>query len=163
MSLCPCGSNRELEECCRPIIKGSRRARTAVELMKARHLAYTTGDIDFIISSHDPETRENVSKEATEEWSRSAHWLGIEIRSTVGGGPDDDEGIVEFVASFELEGKKINHHEKSYFKKINGNWFFVDGQVVPETFVRSAPKVGRNDPCPCGSGKKYKFCCGKNR
>jgi preprotein translocase subunit SecA len=28
--------------------------------------------------------------------------------------------------------------------------------------VRSGPKVGRNDPCPCGSGKKYKQCCGKN-
>ena len=27
--------------------------------------------------------------------------------------------------------------------------------------VRSAPKVGRNDPCPCGSGKKYKHCCGR--
>lgn len=163
MSLCPCGSNRELEECCRPIIKGSRRAQTAVELMKARYVAYTTGDVNFIISSHDPETRENVSKEATEEWSRSARWLGIEILSTIGGSPDDDDGVVEFVASFELEGKKINHHEKSYFKKINGNWFFVDGQIVPETYVRSAPKVGRNDPCPCGSGKKYKFCCGKNR
>ena len=29
------------------------------------------------------------------------------------------------------------------------------------TIVRSAPKVGRNDPCPCGSGKKYKQCCGR--
>lgn len=28
-----------------------------------------------------------------------------------------------------------------------------------ETFVRGAPKVGRNDPCPCGSGKKHKKCC----
>ncbi|EMB48047.1 preprotein translocase subunit SecA [Treponema denticola] len=28
--------------------------------------------------------------------------------------------------------------------------------------VRTVPKVGRNDPCPCGSGKKYKHCCGKN-
>ena len=27
--------------------------------------------------------------------------------------------------------------------------------------VRSGPKVGRNDPCPCGSGKKYKHCCGR--
>ena len=32
----------------------------------------------------------------------------------------------------------------------------------PETFKREAPKVGRNDPCPCNSGKKYKNCCGKN-
>ena len=29
----------------------------------------------------------------------------------------------------------------------------------PETFRREMPKVGRNDPCPCGSGKKYKNCC----
>ena len=41
------------------------------------------------------------------------------------------------------------------------------GAVVPErehkqqTVRRDAPKVGRNDPCPCGSGKKYKHCCGK--
>jgi preprotein translocase subunit SecA len=31
-----------------------------------------------------------------------------------------------------------------------------------ETYRREQPKVGRNDPCPCGSGKKYKKCCGKN-
>ena len=163
MSLCPCGSGRDIEECCLPVIKGRRRAQTAAELMKARYVAYTTGDIDFIISSHDPETRENVSKEATEEWSLSAHWLGFEIRNTINGGPDDNEGVVEFVAHFEVNGRRINHHEKSFFKKINGNWFFVDGQVVPETYVRTTPKIGRNDPCPCGSGKKYKFCCGRNR
>ncbi len=32
----------------------------------------------------------------------------------------------------------------------------------PEPIVNKGPKVGRNDPCPCGSGKKYKNCCGKN-
>ncbi len=32
----------------------------------------------------------------------------------------------------------------------------------PETYVREQPKVGRNDPCPCGSGKKFKKCCGAN-
>ena len=30
----------------------------------------------------------------------------------------------------------------------------------PQTFVKTAPDVGRNDPCTCGSGKKYKKCCG---
>ena len=38
------------------------------------------------------------------------------------------------------------------------------GRLFPgkvETFRREAPKVGRNDPCPCGSGKKFKRCCGK--
>lgn len=38
------------------------------------------------------------------------------------------------------------------------------GRLLPskvETFRREEPKVGRNDPCPCGSGKKYKKCCAK--
>lgn len=36
------------------------------------------------------------------------------------------------------------------------------GDGKHEPFRRKKPKVGRNDPCPCGSGKKYKNCCGKN-
>ena len=32
----------------------------------------------------------------------------------------------------------------------------------PKTIRKKTPKVGRNDPCPCGSGKKYKKCCGRN-
>jgi uncharacterized protein len=35
----------------------------------------------------------------------------------------------------------------------------LDDDVVERPFVRGAPKVGRNDPCPCGSGKKHKKCC----
>lgn len=34
-----------------------------------------------------------------------------------------------------------------------------DEMFLPETYIRAEPKVGRNDPCPCGSGKKYKKCC----
>lgn len=37
-------------------------------------------------------------------------------------------------------------------KKLYGN---------PATFRRTLPKIGRNDPCPCGSGKKFKQCCGR--
>jgi preprotein translocase subunit SecA len=36
----------------------------------------------------------------------------------------------------------------------------VGGPSRPTTVRRTQPKVGRNDPCPCGSGKKYKKCCG---
>ena len=45
----------------------------------------------------------------------------------------------------------------------------VDGDISPKeggvnkTIVNESPKVGRNDPCPCGSGKKYKNCCGRNQ
>jgi preprotein translocase subunit SecA len=37
-----------------------------------------------------------------------------------------------------------------------------DGSDKPRPVRRAAQKVGRNDPCPCGSGKKYKKCCGMN-
>ncbi len=37
---------------------------------------------------------------------------------------------------------------------------FDEDDYYPETYVRPEPKVGRNEPCPCGSGKKYKKCCG---
>lgn len=36
----------------------------------------------------------------------------------------------------------------------------LDDDTPPDTVLRETPKVGRNDPCPCGSGKKYKKCCG---
>lgn len=37
----------------------------------------------------------------------------------------------------------------------------ADKPMIPQTYTRDQPKVGRNEPCPCGSGKKYKQCCGK--
>ena len=71
----------------------------------------------------------------------------------------DDEGIVEFKAHYESKGIKNIHHEVSEFQRKDGQWYFIDGQVITNQIVRSAPKVGRNDPCPCGSGKKNKKCC----
>jgi Predicted metal-binding protein related to the C-terminal domain of SecA len=47
---------------------------------------------------------------------------------------------------------------------VGGAWFFYDGRAVKqETIKKEGPDVGRNDPCPCGSGKKYKKCCGAGK
>ncbi|MDR0289456.1 MAG: SEC-C domain-containing protein, partial [Treponema sp.] len=86
-------------------------------------------------------------------------WLGLKIVSVEKGGAADTEGTVEFEANYEQHGLKDVHHEKAKFKKENGEWLYDEGSVVPRTIVRSGPKTGRNDPCPCGSGKKYKHCC----
>jgi len=52
--------------------------------------------------------------------------------------------------------------EKSEFVRTDGQWLFTRPLRTGPAPIRStAPKVGRNDPCPCGSGKKYKKCCGK--
>jgi len=69
---------------------------------------------------------------------------------------------------FDLSRQKLTHEEIGAFDKIpqkaRGEIPGYDGQL-PEghqaPFKREEPKVGRNDPCPCGSGKKYKKCCGR--
>ncbi|MHC4129070.1 MAG: SEC-C metal-binding domain-containing protein, partial [Planctomycetota bacterium] len=39
----------------------------------------------------------------------------------------------------------------------------ADGPRKRQPVRRSTPAIGRNEPCPCGSGKKYKNCCGKRK
>ena len=51
-------------------------------------------------------------------------------------------------------------HEKAEFARHEGSWIYTRPlREGPAPFKQAAPKVGRNDPCPCGSGKKYKHCC----
>lgn len=157
---CPCGSNRPYAECCEPVIKGKRSATTAEELMRSRYSAYATGEVSHVLRSSHPNLRKTLDENATRQWSEGAEWERIEIRNIEKGTEDDSEGTVEFVAHFTEDGIKRTHHEISHFTKFRGRWYYNDGEVVkPQPFKREEPKVGRNDPCPCGSGKKYKKCC----
>ena len=88
-------------------------------------------------------------------------WKGLEIHRVEKGGIGDSEGLVEFSAKFEMDGRPEEHREIAYFVKEADAWLYESGDFKTETVVRTGPKVGRNDPCPCGSGKKYKHCCGK--
>ena len=161
MSLCPCGSTLEFELCCSPILSGGQPAKTAEALMRARYSAYAKCDVDFLHSSLHPAHRQDHDRNATRRWAENSEWLGLEIAATEAGQEADDEGKVEFIATFKEKGVIRRYHEQSRFKKEQGKWFFVDGQMVkPKTEVHAGPKVGRNDPCPCGSGKKFKKCCG---
>jgi SEC-C motif-containing protein len=158
----PFRDSAALEAFARPFIDGKAQPATAAELMASRYVAYATGAIDYLISTHAPETRDDVDRGATEQWSKQSDWQGLEIVRTEQGGPDDSTGEVEFIARYRRGGNEHVHHERSQFKRIDGRWFFVDGEPVTHApVVRSGPKIGRNDPCPCGSGKKYKKCCGK--
>ncbi|MBR1871095.1 MAG: YchJ family protein [Kiritimatiellae bacterium] len=162
---CPCKSGSTFAECCRDVISGERSAKTAEELMRARYAAYATGNVEFLYRSSGPEVRAEFNEQETREWSRTTEWQGLEILATEGGGENDEEGTVEFVAHYVAQGRSCAHREISTFRKIDGEWRFIDGILANEQPVeqvrRAEPKVGRNDPCPCGSGKKYKKCCGK--
>ncbi|AKH19770.1 YchJ family protein [Sedimenticola thiotaurini] len=161
MSLCPCGSSKQAADCCDPVINGEQNAATAESLMRARYCAFASGQVEFLNSSLHPEHRDDHDVHATRRWAENSQWLGLQIVASERGGEQDQDGEVEFIATYKEKGVIRQHHERSSFSKLDGVWYFVEGELVPPaTRVNSSPKIGRNDPCPCGSGKKYKKCCG---
>ena len=156
---CSCGREEPYERCCQPYIEGAA-APTAEALMRSRYSAYVHGATDYLVSTHAPEGREEVDRDLTEKWAKESSWLGLEVVSTDKGAADDDEGMVEFIARYRTAGHDLSHREKSRFKKVDGRWCYVDGEVARPQPARAAQTAGRNDPCPCGSGKKYKRCHG---
>jgi SEC-C motif-containing protein len=160
--LCPCGSGDSFAVCCKKIVKGKSKAATAEQVMRARYTAYVVGDIEFLGASLVESDRGAFDADGAKEWSRKADWQGLEILSTEGGGPDDTEGVVEFVARYHIEDVEQAHHERAKFKMESGAWHYAGGRMIGvDPYRREEPKVGRNEPCPCGSGKKFKKCCAR--
>ena len=157
MSQCPCGSGQALEACCGPLLDGAPAA-SPEALMRSRYSAYVQCNLDHLERSLAPESRSDHDRKAAEGWAKSVEWLGLSILSTQAGGAEDETGVVEFSARFRQNGMEQTHHETSNFRKLDGGWVYLDGKVHNKPMVR-AVKVGRNEPCPCGSGKKYKACC----
>lgn len=161
MSICPCGSKLDYEQCCEPLIKGTRQAGTPEQLMRSRYTAYVKAELDYLLESTHPSQRSDYDLKGTRRWAEKSEWDGLQIISTEAGGADDSQGKVEFIAHYRYKGRKTAHHELAEFVREDGRWFFRQGNMVPQKqVVREGEKVGRNDPCPCGSGKKYKKCCG---
>lgn len=170
---CPCGLQIDYSECCQPLHTQKAKAKTAEQLMRSRYSAFVKGEVDYLYQTLAPESRKDYDAKATKEWSTSVKWKGLKIVKAEGGTSTDKEGTVEFVATYEKDKQGLDHHEVSQFRKDeNGVWYFVDGDghthaegedhnhAPQQTIVREGPKIGRNDPCSCGSGKKYKKCCG---
>jgi SEC-C motif-containing protein len=133
--------------------------------MRSRYSAYVKHAIDYVERTHDRKSREQFDRAAAKAWSENTDWKGLEIRATERGLESDDEGTVEFIARYRtavegIEPQDVAHHEVSHFRRESGAWVYVDGKIVRAPVTRSTPKLGRNDPCHCGSGKKFKKCCG---
>ena len=56
---------------------------------------------------------------------------------------------------------ELFQEEKKYLKPLPSQPFMTNQSKTNITDKSTLKKIGRNDPCPCGSGKKYKKCCGK--
>ena len=164
-STCPCRltapPHLSLSDCCGPYLAGAP-APTPEALMRSRYTAYAVGNIDYLYDSLAPEARHDFDRKSVTHWAKTSRWTGLDILETEGGKPGDHEGYVEFVAHFVADGKTQAHRERSRFRfdPDAGRWLFVDQANRKAAPIVKGKVPGRNDPCSCGSGKKYKKCCG---
>jgi SEC-C motif domain protein len=126
--------------------------------MRSRYTAYVVADISYVLKTWHGSTRPSAIDPVT-----LPSWCSLEIIRTVNGQVVDDEGVVEFKAKALSLHRTIELHEVSRFVKEAGQWLYVSGDVRGrrKEAGRETVKAGRNAPCPCGSGKKFKRCCGR--
>lgn len=154
--LCPCGTGLKFAECCAPFLEGRQPAPTAEALMRSRYTAFAVQDVPYLLRSWHRSTRP-ASLDLDDQAGFA--WHGLEVLETEGGGPEEQNGVVEFVANFSGHGQEHRLHERAQFVCEEGQWLYVDGKVNPGRVPATSEKIGRNEPCPCGSGRKYKKCC----
>ncbi|MGM0534829.1 MAG: YchJ family protein [Pseudomonadota bacterium] len=143
---CPCGSGLAYEACCGPCHRGEPAASPAA-LMRSRYSAFALGLTDYLLTSWHTATRPNSLSP-----DPSTRWVCLELLDS---GEQADEGHVHFRAICREGRRWAVLEERSRFRREAGRWRYVDGHPVVTRL-----KPGRNDPCPCGSGRKLKGCCG---
>ncbi len=124
--------------------------------MRSRFTAHVAEDYAHLHRTHLPTSKLPFVEEteaSTVQWTK----LVVHAREA---GANPDTAFVEFSAFFTEEGAEHVIQEKSEFLRVAGEWFYTRAvRTGPAPFKAAHPKPGRNDPCPCGSGKKHKQCC----
>ncbi len=146
---CYCGSNIQKELCCLKFIDKTALPQTPQELMRSRYSAYVLGDGKYLVDTTLPQNRYEDDVALISEHAKNTQWLKLEV---IKSSQKQDVGFVEFKAYFRENSNLHVHHEKSNFLRVDGVWFYQDGKIIQSD-------IKRNEPCPCGSGKKYKRCC----
>ena len=118
---CHCGSGREFSLCCGPLLSGESRALTAEQLMRSRYSAFVLCDEAYLVKTWHPDTR------PAEIETTGVQWLGLKVVRVEDGGAGDDRGTVEFVARYKVGGRGHRLHEVSRFARVDGQWYYVDG------------------------------------
>ena len=81
--------------------------------------------------------------------------------------PDIKKRFINIAKRMEADGVNFKsiRQMKKWMKDHEAELRAEGGKEMPkvETVVHEGPRIGRNDPCPCGSGKKYKKCCGAGK
>lgn len=157
---CPCGSQLDYQHCCGQYIDGDKLPATAEALMRSRFTAYAQANIEYIDKTMQGPATNNFNPVSAKEWAETCQWQRLQVLKSQA--ISANQAYVEFIAHYTSAGRQQYLHEVSEFRRIQGRWYYVDGEqpIISRNPNTKQNKVGRNDPCPCGSGKKYKKCCG---
>ncbi|MEH6611236.1 MAG: YchJ family protein [Halioglobus sp.] len=120
---CPCGITKPYEECCGPLHAGDAFAQSAEQLMRSRYSGFVVKNEAYLLLTWHPDTRPSRVRLDDKQ-----QWLGLRIKGVEAGQAQDTEGKVEFVARFKVNGRGHRLHEVSRFEKIDGRWFYLDGE-----------------------------------
>lgn len=142
--------------CCAPYLEGQRSAPTCETLMRSRFSAFQLRRPEYLIETWDLSSC--PKKLGFEQDER--RWSSLVIVDTIGGGEEDQRGVVEFKATYELGEDTYLFHEISRFTRHEGRWVYLDASFPFHGKIAHQGKTLKNAPCPCGSGKKFKKCCG---
>jgi len=115
--------------------------------MQARYEAFKTFDFDFLESTA---TDSRPFDEDVRDVLRTIQWVRLNVVQA-----RDD--MVEFEAFYIQAERPMIHHETSWFIQQDGQWLYDKGDYEIRVL-----DISRNDPCLCGSGKKFKKCCARN-
>ncbi len=130
--LCPCGSGQSYGNCCNQFWGSSVLPATAEQLMRSRYTAFVLEKAHYLNDTHHPQYRAADELKNIKASFRGMNWLGLTIVATELGGVNDDEGVVEFIAQFKHLAKPDALHERSRFRKEQGQWFYLHGDVLSE-------------------------------
>lgn len=119
--------------------------------MRSRYSAFVKKQGNYLIETRHPTKRSLDSLAQLQQTFANTQWTGLKVLSTEKGLAADNSGHVSFAASFVEQDNEDTLYERSLFKKEGDQWYYVEGDF----------NLGRNDPCWCGSGKKFKKCHGK--
>ncbi|OOF85373.1 YchJ family protein [Rodentibacter ratti] len=148
-ALCPCQSDKNYVDCCGVFHHQKALPKTAEQLMRSRYSAYVLKNIPYIVETTVPNQQSYLNVQALQDWADNTQWLGLQVLKTET--LTKSQSAVEFNAFFQGEEGEQSHQERSIFVNIEGRWYFVDPTV---------PLPTMKHPCVCGSGKKFKHCCG---
>ncbi|QZE13200.1 SEC-C domain-containing protein [Halosquirtibacter laminarini] len=159
--MCVCGKIDDYNDCCGRYISRKEVADSPETLMRSRFTAFSLGEVSYILDTERIEKPNTMSD--LKAWCDAVTYTKLDVISS---NMSQDNGEVHFKAYYKEGMEQTILEEHSQFIKDDSQWYYTSGkattqQVVDTPTISSSRKMGRNEPCWCGSGKKFKKCCGK--